>query len=302
MQQSLIKVIHPNRNIFSADFVMIVIGMLILAFLAFYSEPAWRFELFRQGLGMLYILYVPGYCLAAALFPFTNDLDGMERTALSLGLSLAVVPILALVLNQLPGGLRLWPILTSECAIILISLGVTGWRRIGLAEVYSKRSCVDWRPWVSWRNLLHSEKNFFLWIAGTLVVMGMATAWIFLVQSPGQFTTVFYILGHEGQADNYPYQAHRGEVLQITLGLQNQERTSQVYRIVGWVEDPWNPEKRKIIAEAGPFLLTSGQSLESLLTWRMPWSGNGQIVTFQLFHEPDTLPYRQLRLIVDIHD
>jgi uncharacterized membrane protein len=226
----------------------------------------------------------------------------MERTVVSLGLSLAVIPILALVLNQLPWGLQLWPILTGECAIILISLGVACWRRISLAEERVELLGVAWRPWAVWRNLLHSEKIIFLWIAGVLVIMGIATAWIFLIPSPEQFTTEFYMLGRGGQAENYPYQAHSGEELQITLGFQNWERTSQVYRVVGWEQDPWNPEKRKIIAETGPFLLSRGQSLERPFTWRVPWSGNGQIVTFVLFHEQDAIPYRQLRLILDIFD
>ena len=57
------------------------------------------------------MLFLPGYSLIAALFPRKDDLDGIERVALSFGLSIAVVPLLGLALNYTPFGIRLTPIL-----------------------------------------------------------------------------------------------------------------------------------------------------------------------------------------------
>ena len=48
----------------------------------------------RIPLGLLMVLFVPGYALIAALFPRKDDLDGIERLALSFGLSIAVVPLI----------------------------------------------------------------------------------------------------------------------------------------------------------------------------------------------------------------
>jgi uncharacterized membrane protein len=57
------------------------------------------------------VLFLPGYALVAALFPRKDDLEGIERIALSFGLSIAVVPLLGLALNYTPFGIRLSPVL-----------------------------------------------------------------------------------------------------------------------------------------------------------------------------------------------
>jgi len=48
----------------------------------------------RIILGLPLVLFLPGYSLIAALFPRKDDLDGIERVALSFGLSIAIVPLI----------------------------------------------------------------------------------------------------------------------------------------------------------------------------------------------------------------
>lgn len=67
----------------------------------------------RYVLGAFYVLYLPGSMLIEALYPRGEDLDRLERLALSIGLSLAVVPLIGLLLNYLPWGIRLTPIIMS---------------------------------------------------------------------------------------------------------------------------------------------------------------------------------------------
>jgi len=67
----------------------------------------------RYVLGALFVLYLPGSMLIEALYPRREDLDGLERLALSIGLSLAVVPLIGLFLNYTPWGIRLTPIMVS---------------------------------------------------------------------------------------------------------------------------------------------------------------------------------------------
>ncbi|HBC94938.1 MAG TPA: hypothetical protein DCZ10_19065, partial [Pelotomaculum sp.] len=64
-------------------------------------------------LGLSFVLFFPGYTLIAALFPARDDLDCMERVALSFSLSIAVIPLLGLILNYAPWGVRLYPILLT---------------------------------------------------------------------------------------------------------------------------------------------------------------------------------------------
>ena len=82
----------------------------------------------RYVLGAIFILWLPGYAFIKALFPQTlpfaralahslgtteKNLDTIERVALSLGMSIALVPIVGLLLNYTPWGIRLTPIVLS---------------------------------------------------------------------------------------------------------------------------------------------------------------------------------------------
>jgi hypothetical protein len=71
----------------------------------------------RQIFGAIFILWLPGYTFIKALFPQSRrrkkDLDPIERISLSVGMSLALVPITGLLLNYTPWGIRLTPITLS---------------------------------------------------------------------------------------------------------------------------------------------------------------------------------------------
>jgi len=69
--------------------------------------------MFRWVVGSIFILFLPGYATIQALFPDRKELDGIERFALSIGLSIAITPLIGLLLNYTPWGIRLDPIMTS---------------------------------------------------------------------------------------------------------------------------------------------------------------------------------------------
>ena len=73
----------------------------------------------RNILGAVFVLFLPGYSFIKALFP-EKELDNIERIALSIGMSLALVPITGLVLNYTPLGIRVTPITLSLLALTAI--------------------------------------------------------------------------------------------------------------------------------------------------------------------------------------
>jgi len=79
-------------------------------------ETAYPIVYARYGLGSIFILWLPGYTLIKALFP-TKELDNIERAALSIGMSLALVPIAGLLLNYTPWGVRVTPVTLSLLAL-----------------------------------------------------------------------------------------------------------------------------------------------------------------------------------------
>ncbi|PKK81272.1 MAG: hypothetical protein CVT47_03315, partial [Thermoplasmata archaeon HGW-Thermoplasmata-2] len=77
--------------------------------------------------GLPFILFFPGYALIALLFPRRTDIDIIERVALSFGLSIALVPLVGLLLNYV-WEIRLFPILIS-LEILTIGLCAGAWYR-----------------------------------------------------------------------------------------------------------------------------------------------------------------------------
>ena len=74
----------------------------------------------RQTLGTIFVLFLPGYTFLKLLYPSkvpittsSEDLDRVERVALSIGLSIALTAIVGLILNYSPWGIRLGPITLS---------------------------------------------------------------------------------------------------------------------------------------------------------------------------------------------
>ena len=52
----------------------------------------------RWVLGLIFCFFIPGYCLLGALFP-SKEMDMVERFILSVGLSLAILPIIGIILS-----------------------------------------------------------------------------------------------------------------------------------------------------------------------------------------------------------
>lgn len=83
-------------------------------------EDAYPLVYARYVLGTIFVVWLPGYTFVKALFPSTlpvktstKRLDAIERVALSIGMSFALLPIVGLLLNYTPWGIRLAPIVLS---------------------------------------------------------------------------------------------------------------------------------------------------------------------------------------------
>ena len=88
------------------------------------SENSYPLIYIRYILGSIFILILPGYSLIKTLFP-TREIDDIERTALSIGTSLAIVPLVGLLLNYTSWGIRLTPI-TLSILLLTALLAITG--------------------------------------------------------------------------------------------------------------------------------------------------------------------------------
>lgn len=89
----------------------------------------------RYALGTVYVLFLPGYSLVEALYPRELDLTPLERLALSIGLSLAVVPLIGLLLNYTPWGIRLSPVIASSTLFTTIMLTIALYRKYSISRL-----------------------------------------------------------------------------------------------------------------------------------------------------------------------
>ncbi len=74
----------------------------------------------RWTLGAILVLFLPGYAFLQFLFPRRSELDSLERFALGIGLSLALVPLMGLILYYSPWGIQFMPITGSLSALTVV--------------------------------------------------------------------------------------------------------------------------------------------------------------------------------------
>ncbi len=202
----------------------ILTAILILIITAFPQSAL------RVILGLPFILFFPGYALIAALFPRRGDLGDLERIALSFGLSIAVVPLVGLVLNYTPWGIRLYPILISLSCFIFAASGAARLRRRRYPP--EERFLIS-IPLPAKASLGTTFADRILTAILICAVAGAVGALVYVISHPkvGERFTEFYILGPEGLAEGYPAELHLGEKGEVILGIVNHEHEDMNYAI-----------------------------------------------------------------------
>ena len=286
------------KSILGHDVALIALGALALLVLVEWGPAPPPMQLVRVVLGVGFVLYVPGYCLTTALFPRRRDLQGVERTVFSVGASIAAVSLLALVLDGVGLGLRVWPILLSEYALMTLLIGVTLWRRRSLPPDVAYTGRLVWPHFE--RLLPASNGRGRLAMTGLLLTAGFIA--LALLSPRAERFTEFYVLGQEGLAESYPYDVAVGSQVPVVVGIANEEGQERAYRVEVWVADTnGDGGRRTRVLASDQFLLAAGESLEQVMSWRMPWSGADQRVDLLLFKNSSETPHGQLTMWINVH-
>ena len=180
-----------------ADLLVAVAASLILAAVILAVPSA---KSVRIVLGLPFVLLFPGYTLMAALFPRKDDLDPIGRVALSLGLSIAVVPLIGLALNWSPWGIRLTPVLVLVTLFIALTAAAALYQRRLLPADEAFGLSID-IPTKSWSGFTLLSVDRLLTIVLVLSLVGVGATVLFATTRGGseQFTE-FYALGPGGKA------------------------------------------------------------------------------------------------------
>jgi uncharacterized membrane protein len=253
----------PVRRL-PADLAAVVaaVGLTVLAvFLPWVSETP-----LRVVFGLPFVLFIPGYAFIAALFPEAGEsptevevdredgdeldvddaasersgIDGIERVALSFGLSIAIVPLIGLVLNFTPWGIRLVPIMVSVSLFTLGATVVAARRRWALDP--EEQFVVPWREWLQagrtelFEPETRTDGALNVLLAASVILAVASVGYAVAVPKDGEAFTEFYILTEtdDGElvADDYPTEFTQGESRSLVVGIGNQEHQPTNYTVV----------------------------------------------------------------------
>ncbi len=179
---------------------------------------------------LLLVLFVPGYVLVAALFPGNREIGWIERVALSAGLSLALVPLVGLVLNFTPFGIQL-PSLLAAIALLSVLIGLGAyWRRIQLPPAERLGLSID-LDLPGWTEGAVVDKALTIGVVASVAIAGGAFAYVVLVPRVGQQFTEFYLLGPGGTAAGWPTHLNVSEPASVFIGIINREAASVAYTV-----------------------------------------------------------------------
>ncbi len=319
--------------------VLLLTGVTLVVTLT----PVIRETPLRVVFGLPFVLVLPGYALVAALFPEAGDghtseeaeengagdeggrgsgVDGVERVALSFGLSIAVVPLVGLVLNFTPFGIRLVPVLVS---VSLVTAGgaVVAARRRRLLPA-EERFRVPYQGWYAGARAELFEPdsgtdaalNVLLVVSILLAVssVGYAVA----VPSKGESFTEFYLLtedeGGELVADGYPTNFTVGDARPVVVGVTNQEHEPVDYTVVMQLQDVrlTGPNGTEVVVDRSTELdrysvsLGDNRSDQRVVDVRPAATGQRLRLAFMLYRgDPPTEPsvesaYRETHLWVNV--
>ncbi|MCL0078841.1 DUF1616 domain-containing protein [Dehalococcoidia bacterium] len=268
-----------------------ILSVVLILTISFFPNQALRIIL-----GLPFILFFPGYTLIAALFPKKSGLDAIERVALSFGLSIAVVPLIGLVLNYTPWGIRLYPILVS-LTVFIATMSVIAWyRRHGLPEQEKLNLILN-------LSLPRQESRLdrALSIVLILAIVGAIGTLGYVIASPrvGERFTEFYILGLEGKAEGYPTELTVGEEGRVILGITNREHEIMGYEVKIKVDGV-------LQQRIGPVELEHEESWREQVGFVPQEPGEDQKVQFVLFKirtlDAEDEPSLTLHLWIDVKE
>jgi uncharacterized membrane protein len=281
-----------------ADLIL-VLG-LALAALVVASVPALSGTVARPIIGVITVLFVPGYAFIAALFPQKATLGNGIRLALSFGLSIVVVPLLEIALNYSRWGVRLGPTLVALVVFTLVCVVVASVRRHQLPPEH--RFVVNWPVW---HHLGDREAarpaRFDRMLSVVLVIAILASvavaSYVLVMPKPDEHFTEFYLLGANNTLSNYTTQYKVGTPNPVKVVIVNDEGRNVTYNLVISAN---NSTQRDVVYSA-EVAIPNGQQWEKEIDLALNQLGDNVKLDFSLYADHTTAdPYRDAHLWVNV--
>jgi uncharacterized membrane protein len=245
-----------SSSVVPVDLVLVTgITLLVAAFVLLFDGAVPEV---RTVLGFVFVLFVPGYAVTAALFPeqseaqvATDDatedhhppfrgIAGLERTALSVGMSLSIVPLIGFALTFTAEGIRLIPVLGVTSGVTLFATIVAAYRRAAVPDERRFRPSFrrGLRAFGLWPPNTGSNRTTILNILLILSVLLATSSIAFSITFPKQEEqfTEFYILSEDENgtlvAQNFTSTLTNGSDSTVHVGITNREGTTTDYTVI----------------------------------------------------------------------
>jgi uncharacterized membrane protein len=253
----LLKEIRSTVSSFPTDLAIVKAYVIVAALTLTYLSLGLPL---RAILAMPLLLFVPGYALVAAIYPRCIDcgrsevlfreeitdtdtgLHVIERMFLSIGMSVAVLPILGVLTWAAVGEISTEIVLFGVSAFTLGAITVGAFRRTNLTAaeqfcIKPSRGIRRFRSWLVGPSTRETAVNVLL--VGAIVLSVSTLTFAFVVPITGEsYTSAMLVTEQDGEfvAGNYPTSFTAGEPETLTLTLSNHEGETTGYTVVTTVE------------------------------------------------------------------
>jgi len=275
---------------------MSAVGLVAIIVLTLLAVPV---VLLTQGvvrvvLGAAFVAFFPGYVLLAALFPARHRMDGVERIVMSFLLSIAVTPLIGLVLNFTPWGIKIGAIVAAVASFVLVAAIIALLRRRALPEEerFDHRVRFVKPHFVSAGKVDKVLFGVFLLLA---VAATAGLAYVLVTPAPVQRFTEFYLLGSASMTEDYPHEAAVGQPIEIPMTIVNHEGADTSYRIQATIDDV-------VVQEIGPIEVADGGKWEDKATVTPRAADESERVEFDLYREGETAAYLTVYIWLNVRD
>jgi uncharacterized membrane protein len=224
MNEKNLKMTHRTAEVLRNhwDLVAVVLVSALMVPLAMTQNPL------RIIFGLFFTLFFPGYAFVSFLFP-KNEIEVLERIALSLGLSVAITPLIGLGLN-FSFGIRVETILPSLAIFNTLFSILAIKRRESVAEPFVPKVKFE----VDFKSMSLTEKLLTIALISAIFISIFTLFYVLSNPRQGESFTEFYILGPKGKASDYPTRLFVNQSGSVIIGIVNHE-----YRTVNYTVEIW---------------------------------------------------------------